>query len=153
MPYVEVVEQGIQIDIVATQSFETIIIQSLVPLIEIARTARQDGGCQALQSVHCPSQQPSCIVYADSRSISARGKVQELRAELQQADRKDKGFMKKKTALKKIVANMTMGNDSTSCIGLASVLVSAEVTLPGSVTAVPGCCAVYVDTGSGNQEE
>jgi hypothetical protein len=32
--------------------------------------------------------------------------------ELQQADRKDKGYAKKKIALKKIVANMTMGNDS-----------------------------------------
>jgi AP-2 complex subunit beta-1 len=28
------------------------------------------------------------------------------------ADKKDKGFAKKKTVLKKIVANMTMGNDS-----------------------------------------
>jgi vesicle coat complex subunit len=44
--------------------------------------------------------------------LIARGKVQELQAELQQADRKDKGFAKKKIALKKIVANMTMGNDS-----------------------------------------
>lgn len=44
--------------------------------------------------------------------IAARGKVQELQVELQQADRKDKGYAKKKIALKKIVANMTMGNDS-----------------------------------------
>jgi hypothetical protein len=43
---------------------------------------------------------------------SARSKAQELRAELQVADKKDKGFAKKKTVLKKIVANMTMGNDS-----------------------------------------
>lgn len=42
----------------------------------------------------------------------ARSKAQELRAELQVADKKDKGFAKKKTVLKKIVANMTMGNDS-----------------------------------------
>lgn len=42
----------------------------------------------------------------------ARGKTQELRQELQAADKKDKGFVRKKTVLKKIVANMTMGNDS-----------------------------------------
>lgn len=43
----------------------------------------------------------------------ARGKAAELRDELRQSgDRRDKGFVKKKTALKKIVANMTMGNDS-----------------------------------------
>jgi hypothetical protein len=45
---------------------------------------------------------------------TARGKVQELQVELQQADRKDKSYAKKKIALKKIVANMTMGNDSKS---------------------------------------
>lgn len=45
-------------------------------------------------------------------SVTARSKAQELRAELQVADKKDKGFSKKKIVLKKIVANMTMGNDS-----------------------------------------
>lgn len=45
--------------------------------------------------------------------LSARGKTQELRDELRGAnDKRDKGFLRKKTALKKIVANMTMGNDS-----------------------------------------
>ena len=49
--------------------------------------------------------------WADSRL--ARGKTEELRDELRQSnDRRDKGFLRKKTALKKIVANMTMGNDS-----------------------------------------
>jgi hypothetical protein len=47
-----------------------------------------------------------------STDTKARGKTQELRTELQQADKKDKGFVKKKIALKKVVANMTMGNDS-----------------------------------------
>lgn len=43
----------------------------------------------------------------------ARGKIQDLRDELRNAgDKKDKGYARKKTALKKIVANMTMGNDS-----------------------------------------
>ncbi|KAA1469495.1 Adaptor protein complex beta subunit [Dentipellis sp. KUC8613] len=40
-----------------------------------------------------------------------RGKIQEFRAELQAAETKDKKFLKRKTVLKKIVANITMGND------------------------------------------
>ncbi|ORY28285.1 vesicle-mediated transport-related protein [Naematelia encephala] len=48
---------------------------------------------------------------ADAKFFT-RGKTQELRDELRQAnDKRDKGFQRKKTALKKIVANMTMGND------------------------------------------
>lgn len=45
---------------------------------------------------------------------AARGKIQDLRDELRNAgDKRDKAFQRKKTtALKKIVANMTMGNDS-----------------------------------------
>jgi AP-2 complex subunit beta-1 len=37
---------------------------------------------------------------------------QEFRAELHAAESKDKKFTKRKTVLKKIVANITMGNDS-----------------------------------------
>ncbi|OJT06069.1 AP-2 complex subunit beta [Trametes pubescens] len=40
-----------------------------------------------------------------------RGKIQEFRAELEAAETKDKKFTKRKTVLKKIVANITMGND------------------------------------------
>ncbi|KAF5381023.1 hypothetical protein D9615_003918 [Tricholomella constricta] len=40
-----------------------------------------------------------------------RGKIEELRAELQAAETKDKKYLKRKTALKKVVANITMGND------------------------------------------
>ncbi|KAH9946176.1 Adaptor protein complex beta subunit [Epithele typhae] len=40
-----------------------------------------------------------------------RGKIQEFRAELEAAESKDKKFLKRKTVLKKIVANITMGND------------------------------------------
>lgn len=43
--------------------------------------------------------------------LFARGKVAELRAELQNNGKKDKGHAAKKTALKKIVANMTMSNN------------------------------------------
>ncbi|PKY37633.1 putative beta-adaptin [Rhizophagus irregularis] len=42
-----------------------------------------------------------------------RGKVQELRSELN-SEKKDKQHTKKKTVLKKIVANMTMGNDMSA---------------------------------------
>src|SRR5688572_10709258 len=38
--------------------------------------------------------------------------AQEFRADLQAAEAKDKKFVKRKTVLKKIVANITMGNDS-----------------------------------------
>ncbi|KAM6500559.1 Adaptin N terminal region domain containing protein [Amanita muscaria] len=40
-----------------------------------------------------------------------RGKIEEFRAELLVPDSKDKKFTKRKTVLKKIVANITMGND------------------------------------------
>ena len=43
--------------------------------------------------------------------LFARGKVAELRAELQNNGKKDKNHVAKKTALKKIVANMTMSNN------------------------------------------
>ncbi|KAI9295441.1 putative beta-adaptin [Neoconidiobolus thromboides FSU 785] len=42
-----------------------------------------------------------------------RGKIQELRNELN-SDKKDPKHQKKKTVMKKIVANMTMGNDMSS---------------------------------------
>ncbi|KAH7916044.1 adaptin N terminal region-domain-containing protein [Hygrophoropsis aurantiaca] len=40
-----------------------------------------------------------------------RGKIEEFRAELQAAETKDKKYQKRKTVLKKVVANITMGND------------------------------------------
>ncbi|KAF7793028.1 hypothetical protein EIP86_004133 [Pleurotus ostreatoroseus] len=54
-----------------------------------------------------------------------RGKIQEFRAELQAAEAKDRKFTKRKTVLKKIVANITMGNDMSplfvdviQCLGI-----------------------------------
>ncbi|KAF8344177.1 uncharacterized protein EI90DRAFT_54154 [Cantharellus anzutake] len=45
----------------------------------------------------------------------ARGKIQEFRKELEEAEStKDKKFIKRKTVLKKIVANITMGNDMSA---------------------------------------
>ncbi|XP_006458165.1 hypothetical protein AGABI2DRAFT_148659 [Agaricus bisporus var. bisporus H97] len=40
-----------------------------------------------------------------------RGKIEELRTELLAAEAKDKKYVKRKTVLKRIVANITMGND------------------------------------------
>lgn len=42
---------------------------------------------------------------------TVQGKVAELRAELQQSNKKDKNYSAKKIALKRIVANMTMSNN------------------------------------------
>lgn len=55
-------------------------------------------------------------VRSPSRVLSppAHCACQEFRAELQAAESKDKKFTKRKTVLKKIVANITMGNDSES---------------------------------------
>ncbi|KAK8043029.1 hypothetical protein PG994_013512 [Apiospora phragmitis] len=49
-------------------------------------------------------------VGGDSK-LFARGKVAELRLELNSGGKKDKNFTQKKIALKKIVANMTMSNN------------------------------------------
>ncbi|PBK96808.1 Adaptor protein complex beta subunit [Armillaria gallica] len=43
-----------------------------------------------------------------------RGKIEEFRAELHAAEAKDKKFQKRRTVLKKIVANITMGNDMSA---------------------------------------
>jgi len=53
-----------------------------------------------------------CIYLCHFKTLSFKPTVQEFRAELQAAETKDKKFIKRKTALKKIVANITMGNDS-----------------------------------------
>lgn len=45
-------------------------------------------------------------------AFNSSEQCQEFRAELQAAEAKDKKFTKRKTVLKKIVANITMGNDS-----------------------------------------
>ena len=71
-------------------------------------------------------------VYKLHTNITARGKTQELRNELRQAnDKRDKGFIKKKTALKKIVANMTMGNDSElSILSCRAQLITVSPLFP-----------------------
>lgn len=48
-------------------------------------------------------------------NASPQGKVAELRAELN-SDKKDKNFARKKIALKKIVANMTMSNNDMAAL-------------------------------------
>lgn len=73
----------------------------------------------ALLSVVCPVEEMSVVSSrADLRPCSprppARGKIQELRTELQQSggggdsSKKDKTWIKKKTVLKKIVANVSL---------------------------------------------
>jgi AP-2 complex subunit beta-1 len=60
---------------------------------------------------------------------SPQGKVAELRLELNSGGKKDKNYSAKKTALKKIVANMTMSNndmvalfpDIVACMHIASL--------------------------------
>jgi AP-2 complex subunit beta-1 len=51
----------------------------------------------------------SCCQYIQYTHVCI---TQEFRTELQAAEAKDKKFLKRKTVLKKIVANITMGNDS-----------------------------------------
>lgn len=61
--------------------------------------------------------------------LFARGKVAELRLELNSGSKKDKNFTQKKIALKKIVANMTMSNndmvglfpDIVACMAIQSL--------------------------------
>lgn len=76
--------------------------------------------------------------------FSQRG-YQEFRAELQIPDSKDKKFVKRKTALKKIVANITMGNDSQSLVSIMNLVLNRC-----SVALISGCCTVlrYAITGS-----
>lgn len=78
-----------------------------------------------------------------------RNHFKEFRAELQAAEAKDKKFQKRKTVLKKVVANITMGNDSEQKTGLFC----AWRTAPCSVTAVHGCRPMSCYAIFGNQEE
>jgi AP-2 complex subunit beta-1 len=55
------------------------------------------------------------VSYAYPRATQDSCIAQEFRQELQAAETKDKKFTKRKTVLKKIVANITMGNDSSYC--------------------------------------
>ncbi|KAI0093614.1 Adaptor protein complex beta subunit [Irpex rosettiformis] len=65
-----------------------------------------------------------------------RGKIQEFRAELHAAESKDKKFTKRRMVLKKIVANITMGNDMSplfsdvvQCLGIPSLEIKKMVYL------------------------
>ncbi|KAL4244395.1 adaptor complexes large subunit family protein, partial [Abortiporus biennis] len=65
-----------------------------------------------------------------------RGKIQEFRAELLAAESKDKKYTKRKTVLKKIVANITMGNDMSplfpdvvQCLGIPLLEIKKMVYL------------------------
>lgn len=86
------------------------------------------GGHVAPPSADANAPQP--ITANVSKTDKAKGKVAELRQELQQGgSKKDKAFSAKKIALKKIVANMTMSNndmialfpDIIACMDIESV--------------------------------
>ncbi len=81
---------------------------------------------------------------------AARVKAAELRTELHQADKKDKGYAKKKIALKKVVANMTMGNDSEWRVGKAGV---AAKPAWDSVALFSRDGAMHANSGLGDQKE
>ncbi|KZT68971.1 Adaptor protein complex beta subunit [Daedalea quercina L-15889] len=73
---------------------------------------------------------------AQDAKFFQRGKIQEFRAELQAAETKDKKFTKRKTVLKKIVANITMGNDMSplfndviQCLSIPSLEIKKMVYL------------------------
>ena len=85
-----------------------------------------------LTSLATDSDEPRCKVlhtwkdpgaYSHACPFAAKtdGAFQEFRQELQAAETKDKKYTKRKTVLKKIVANITMGNDS-ACGGAVSAL-------------------------------
>jgi hypothetical protein len=82
---------------------------------------------------------------SDSK-LFARAKASDLRDELRNAgDKKDKGMARKKAALKKVIANMTMGNDSAwKCVWWRA---------DNSVRAVPRHGAGDADPGARDQEE
>ena len=57
-----------------------------------------------------------------------RTKVQELKAELTAAsEKKDKGWVRTKAALKRILANATMGNDMSALFGDIVALMNIQV--------------------------
>jgi AP-2 complex subunit beta-1 len=72
---------------------------------------------------------PYTFDSARLQNRNSQGKVAELRLELNSGGKKDKNFSAKKTALKKIVANMTMSNndmvalfpDIVGCMHIASL--------------------------------
>jgi len=70
---------------------------------------------------------PYATNYGSPFSQSSQGKVAELRQELNSGGKKDKNFAAKKTALKKIVANMTMSNNDM--IGLFPDVIAC-MTIP-----------------------
>jgi hypothetical protein len=80
--------------------------------------------------------------------------VQELRAELQAADSKDKKGIKRKVALKKVVANITMGNDSVCCLCFVLYCSPRElIQYSCSVILVYGCGTMPEFQLGRNQEE
>lgn len=101
----------------------------------IIRFGPQDATLAVITSGTLSNDEPRCQVLPARKDTGARANacpcapqthvasVQEFRQELQAAETKDKKFTKRKTILKKIVANITMGNDSSYCSVCWRVLV------------------------------
>ena len=71
--------------------------------------------CQVLPTRKDTGTRAKCVFLSLRCAQLTVASVQEFRQELQAAETKDKKFTKRKTVLKKIVANITMGNDSSYC--------------------------------------
>lgn len=84
-----------------------------------------------------------------SSSLPSR---QELRSELQAAETKDKKFVKRKTVLKRIVANITMGNDSEYSNSNVTVA-SSWPDISISVTPFHRCSAMSWDSSIRDKEK
>jgi hypothetical protein len=70
------------------------------------------------------------------------GEFQEFRQELQAAETKDKKYTKRKTVLKKIVANITMGNDSACGDAVSALMLTVEFCLQCQLCS-PTLCNVW----------
>ncbi|KAG8904959.1 hypothetical protein FRB99_000961 [Tulasnella sp. 403] len=78
----------------------------------------------------------------------SRGKIQDFRKELQEADHKDKKYAKRKTILKKIIANITMGND------MSALFREVVACMPIQVLEIKKMVYLYlINYGRGKPEE
>ena len=78
-----------------------------------SNTAKVEGATKVETQPRPTTGVTAMAASGNDAKFFTRGKIQEFKQELQEADRgKDKKFVKRKTVLKKIVANITMGNDS-----------------------------------------
>ena len=93
----------------------------------------------------------SLLLHDFADDIRVKGKVAELRLELNSGGKKDKNHSAKKIALKKIVANMTMSNndmvalfpDIVGCMQIPSLEIKKMYTSSPTCTSNHGADASY----------